>query len=300
MTEYLHFTPEEREQARQTDLAAFLRSRGEILKRSGSEWEWRDGTQKVTIRGNLWFHQYERVGGDAVDFVRKFYDLDYPQAVKFLLGHSDALIISAPILQAEKSFCLPPPNSDFRRLYAYLVHTRGISPDIFYAFVGRKMLYESAAHHNAVFVGFAPSGTPRHAHKRGTGGGYKGNVAASDPRYSFHWAGQSDRLYFFEAPVDLLSFLTLHPDHWQQHSYAAACGVSDAVLFQMLTDAPNLSTVYLCLDNDEAGQAANQRIAQKLSKQNIRTEILVPPRKDWNEALLHPHESEEALCNLSF
>lgn len=300
MTEYLHFTPEEREQARQTDLAAFLRSRGETLKRSGSEWEWRDGTQKVTLRSNLWFHQYERVGGDAVDFVRKFYGLDYPQAVKFLLSNSNAPIISPPIPQAEKSFCLPPPHSDLRRIYAYLVHARGISPDIFYAFVGRKMLYESASHHNAVFVGFDPSGIPHHAHKRGTGGSYKGNVAASDPRYSCHWTGQSDRLYFFEAPIDLLSFLTLHPDHWKRHSYAAACGVSDAVLFQMLTDAPNISSVFLCLDNDEAGQAASRRIAQKLTNRNISTEILVPTRKDWNDVLLHPLESEEALCNLSF
>lgn len=300
MTEYLHFTPEEREQARQTDLAAFLCSRGETLKRSGSEWEWRDGTQKVTLRGNLWFHQYERVGGDTVDFVRKFYDMDYPQAVKFLLDNSNAPIISVSIPQAEKSFRLPPHHSDFRRIYAYLVHARGISPDIFYAFVGQKMLFESAVHHNAVFVGFDPSGAPRHAHKRGTGGSYKGNVAASDPRYSFHWMGQSDRLYFFEAPIDLLSFLTLHPDHWKRHSYAAACGVSDAVLFQMLTDAPNISSVFLCLDNDEAGQSASRRIAQKLTNRNISTEILVPTRKDWNEDLLHPLESEEALCNLSF
>ena len=71
-TEYKHFTAAQREQARQTDLVAFLQSRGENLKRSGREYEWRDGAQKVTLRGNLWFHQYERIGGDAVDFVEKF------------------------------------------------------------------------------------------------------------------------------------------------------------------------------------------------------------------------------------
>jgi len=68
-TEYIHFTAEQKEVARQTDLVSLLQSQGEQLKRSGKEYVWRDGSEKVTVRGNLWFHQYERIGGDAVDFV---------------------------------------------------------------------------------------------------------------------------------------------------------------------------------------------------------------------------------------
>lgn len=52
-TKYVHFTDEQKEQARQTDLCELLRSQGETLKRSGTEYEWKDGSQKVTIRGNL-------------------------------------------------------------------------------------------------------------------------------------------------------------------------------------------------------------------------------------------------------
>ena len=81
MGTYIPFTEEQREQARLTDLEAFLRQCGEEVKRSGSENMWLDHGQKVTIRGNLWFHQYEQVGGDAVDFVRRFYNLDYREAV---------------------------------------------------------------------------------------------------------------------------------------------------------------------------------------------------------------------------
>lgn len=80
-TEYIHFTTEQKEAARQTDIVALLQSRGERLKRSGKEYVWRDGSEKVKIRENLWFHQYERIGGDAVDFVRRFYNMDFPQAV---------------------------------------------------------------------------------------------------------------------------------------------------------------------------------------------------------------------------
>lgn len=58
MSTYIHFTDEQKEQARQTDLASLLEAQGETVKRSGREFEWRDGSQKVTIRGNLWYHQY--------------------------------------------------------------------------------------------------------------------------------------------------------------------------------------------------------------------------------------------------
>ena len=90
MSSYIHFTEEQKEQARQTDICDLLQRQGEKLKRSGREYEWRDGSQKVTIRGNLWFHQYERVGGDAIDFVRKYMNKSYPEAMEYLLGGINA------------------------------------------------------------------------------------------------------------------------------------------------------------------------------------------------------------------
>lgn len=63
MSTYIHFTDEQKERARRANLADLLRRQGERLKRSGSEYEWRDNSAKVTIRGNLWFHQYDRRGG---------------------------------------------------------------------------------------------------------------------------------------------------------------------------------------------------------------------------------------------
>ena len=68
--------------------------------------------------------------------------------------------------------------------------------------------------------------------------------------------------------------------------YAAACSVSDRVLFQMLEDNPNLKEVFLCLDNDEAGEKPAKRISDKLFLKGIKSTILVPNGKDWNEDLL--------------
>ena len=157
------------------------------------------------------------------------------------------------------------------------------------------MIYESAEYHNAIFVGYDKNGKAVHAHKRGTGSesSYKGNVASGIPENSFHWTGKSDKLYLFEAPIDMLSFISMNKDGWRDHSYAACCGVADRVLFQMLSDNPNIKTVCLCLDNDEAGHKANKRISDKLFTQGFQTEILVPSHKDWNEDLLYPEESED-------
>ena len=268
---YIHFTKEQREQARRTDLANFLIHQGEKVRKSGSEYEWLDGSQKVTIRGHLWYHQYEQKGGQ--------------------------IITSPTIEKSHKPFELPPRNDRMSRVFSYLLLTRGIDKDVLFEFVRNRMIYESADFHNAVFVGYDSSGKPRHAHKRGTvtSNPYKGNVAGSQPEYSFHFNGTSDKIFLFEAPIDMLSYISMHKKNWKEHSYAASCSVSDRVLFQCLKDNPNIKNVFLCFDNDKAGQTANKRIADKLTSMNNKSEILIPIHKDWNEDILNGERTDE-IC----
>lgn len=287
MSELYYFSPEQREIAQRTNLVELLRHLGENLKTSGSEYEWLCRGQKVTVRRNLWYHQYEQVGGDAVGFVRKFMGKSYVDAVEFLLQYNGEPLPDRP-QQKREPFSLPEANRNMKRIFAYLITQRGIDREVLYAFVHKRMVYESAKHHNAVFVGYDRDGIPRHAHKHSTAseGTYKCNATGSQPEYSFHWAGTDNELYLFEAPIDLLSYITLHPEGWRTHSYAAACSVSDKVLFQMLRDYPNIRMVYICFDSDEPGQTAAQRISDKLFLRGIKSEILVPTHKDWNEDLV--------------
>ena len=287
MSDLFYFTPEQQEIARRTDLARLLRAQGETIQPSGSEFEWLDQGQKVTIRRNLWYHQYEQVGGDAVGFVRKFMGKNYVEAVEYLLQYNGEPLPERPVRKQEP-FVLPAANENMNRVFAYLVNQRGLDREIVYTFVHKRMIFESARHHNAVFVGYDKNGVPRHAHKRSTAkeGNYKCNVAGSQPEFSFHWRGPDDRLYLFEAPIDLLSYLSLHPAGWQAQSYAAACSVSDKVLFQMLRDNPGIKNVCICFDSDEPGKAAAQRISDKLFLRGVHSEVLVPTRKDWNEDLV--------------
>ena len=303
MSRYVKFTREEKGQARTTDLAGFLAAQGEEIKKSGSEYVWMDGTQKVTIRGNLWFHQYEQKGGDSIDFVRRFYHKGYSDAVQMLLGGHAGTEISHSYQppKQEKPFVLPAKNDNMRRMFAYLLFTRGLDKSVVQEFVRRKMLYESKGHHNAVFVGYDENGTPRHANMRGTGTKipFKCNAVSSKPEYSFHWNGTSRHLFLFEAPIDMLSFISMHShQNWQQHSYAAACSVSDKVLLECLKNNPQIKNVYLCFDNDDPGQKANQRISDKLKENypEIKTQVLIPFKKDWNEDLLMRNNGGADQC----
>ena len=289
MSNYIHYTQEQKDKARTTNLVDLLQRQGEHLKRLGAEYQWRDGSNKVTIRGNLWYHQYEEVGGDAIDFVRKFYNKDYPEAMEYLLnGYGGTVSVAPPVKREPKEFEMPLRNDNMRRVYAYLLQQRGLSRDVVNAFAHKQMIYESLPHHNAVFVGYDTEGVPRHAHKRGTGSQstYKGNAEGCTPEYSFHWNGTSNKIFLFEAPIDMLSYISMNPYQWQTNTYAASCSVADRVLFQCLKDNPNIKEVYICLDNDTAGQTAAKRISDKLFVQGYKTEILTPTHKDWNEDLI--------------
>ena len=305
-------TKKERYLAGHTDLVALLRSRGETLKKLGSEWEWKFHEERVTIRNNVWFDQYTQKGGDAVDFFRYFYGESEEQAVAMLLNCSIADLEKLParspprgaptIDKQEKTLEIPPAHSNMRRVFAYLCQTRGIAPEVVSAFARKGFLYESATHHNAVFVGRDEQGKIRHLHARGTltSSHFRQTLPGSEKAYSFHWLGVSGKLYAFEAPVDMLSYISLHPEGWQNHTYVALCGVSTAPIHRLLETQPQLEEVTLCLDNDEAGHKAARRIAAELLNEwNVTVSAEFPSQKDWNDELLTNRQEEAQGLTMS-
>ena len=300
MAKYIHFTEEQKQQAASVDLERFLLCRGEKLITSGREKRLaRD--HSVTVRGNEWYDHAEERGGHAVSFVQKFYGLNYPEAVSLLLGGNTGNAFPAASEkepEEPKPFELPPANSDMRRVYAYLVKRRGIARDIVTAFARAKLLYEDAEYHNAVFVGTDADGVARHAHKRSTnseGKAFRLNVEGSDPKHSFHHIGTDGRLYVFEAPIDLLSYITLNPENWQEHSYVACCGTSSHPVLELVAQHPEIKAVYLCLDNDEAGHTACKRMEALLEMMGLQTMQLIPFGKDWNDDLLSVRQKEVSV-----
>ncbi len=326
MGTYIHFTEEQKLRAASVDLEEFLQRRGEKLIRSGHD-KRLESDHSVTVRGNEWYDHAAEKGGGPVSFVRRFYGLDFSEAVKMLLGGEHGEVYPAAQDRVEKPpkpFELPPQSKDMRRVYAYLTKSRGIDRQIISEFAKSGLLYEDAKYHNAVFVGRDEQGVARHAHVRSTnsqGKAFRMNVESSLPQYSFHYQGRtasagilrpesvsktplgttrpSDRLYVFEAPIDLLSFLTLYPKDWQRHSYVALCGVGGQAMWKMLELDPEIRKVALCLDNDEAGQKAEERLGAELREKDYETAVLVPEAKDWSEVITSSHQENELLPTMN-
>lgn len=288
---YVYFTDDQKQRANAVDLEDFLTRQGEKLLRSGRE-KRLASDHSITVRGNEWYDHAAEKGGCAIDFVQMFYGRSFPDAVTMLLnGEQGQAYRPSEQRKPEppRPFVLPEANHDMRRVYAYLTKTRCLDRDVVSVFARAKMLYEDAKYHNAVFVGFDKEGVARHAHKRGTytqGEPFKGNVDGCDPRYSFHYTGQSDTVYVFEAPIDMLSFLSLYQQDWQRHSYVSLCGVADYALLQRLEENPQVKKVGLCLDNDKAGLKARERLTGILAEKGYGEVFsLLPRQKDWNEDL---------------
>ena len=296
---YIPFTEEEKMTANSVDLADFLRVRGEKLERAGREYKliYSDVSGKhdsITIRGSTWFDHKNQTGGGAIKFMQYHYGMDFPTAVQELLGQRVTSLSSVPLKstnqsEKQKDFRLPEANDNMHRVFAYLIKQRFIAPEVITHFAKRKLLYEDKKHHNAVFVGVDENGVPRQAHKRGTatfGKSFRQTVEGSDTKYSFAHFGESGKLFIFEAPIDMLSYLTLNPQDWQKHSYIAMNGVYENAVLTALKGHSNLSEIVICTDNDVGGIDAADRLSDILKEKGYADiKRLVPEFKDWNECL---------------
>jgi hypothetical protein len=176
-----------------------------------------------------------------------------------------------------------------RRAFAYLTKERCIDPEIVSHFAQAKKIYEDADYHNVVFVGHDETGAARFACKRGTNSyaasGFRRDVSGSDKRYAFHHTGTGSTVYVFEAPIDMLSYISLHKQNWHADSYIALGGVSPAALNHFLEHQTGIREVCICTDNDRAGQEAVQRIGRDLQNRGYEVSAYLPYYKDWNQQL---------------
>ena len=275
----MHYTQEQIDRANAVSLEDFLRSQGETLIKSGREYRWKEH-DSLTVRGNKWFRHSQSKGGYPIDFVMEFYGKSFPEAVQMLTGENGEGQTKAP----PSAFHLPLHNRTADRAIQYLCESRGLNKTLVEAFLLSGDIYEDTKRHNVVFVGRDRNGTPRYAHVRGTADTFRQDITGSDKSYPFRYEGNSNQLFVFEAPIDLLSFICLYPQDWQTRSYLALGGVSGKALDRFLSERKDTRKVFLCLDSDTAGNEACTRLAQSISGE-IAVIRLVPARKDWNDVL---------------
>ena len=289
------FTDTEMQIAKETDLPELLTHLGYQVRRIG---RYHTTAEMDSLRikdRRKWFRYSQNTGGDAITFLQQFCGKSFSEAVEYLLAfHGRARDSPAKAAssvkrdEVQKPFALPPRNADDRRVFAYL-HKRGIAPQVIRQFLNSGLLYEDAEHHNCVFVGKNSAGQAKYAGLRGTydreGKGFRGDVTGSDKRVGFAlpYDRSSDQVLVFEAPIDLMSYLTLHRN---TPNALALCGLYDGALQTYLQAHPEIRRIALCLDADEPGQKAVRQLQDKYAAMGYAVTVEEPRGgKDWNEYL---------------
>lgn len=304
----MKYSEEQIANANAIDLMRFLTARGERFKKSGREYRWTTH-DSVTVKDNQWFRHSQGKGGGPIDFLMEFYNKTFPEAVAELLEEYGTTTTSNAEIGVKDEGCLnaspiptpamilPERNTDNEKVIQYLTGIRKIDRAIIDEFIRRGDIYEEAKTHRVVFTGRKPDGTIGYASWRGT---YekqeRGDFSGSEKCYGFKslasWTENtsnkernSRNLYVLEAPIDLLSFLTLYPKYRHENHYLSLGGVSNAALHTFLSERKDVKHIYLCLDHDKAGHDACARIFDELPDKYAVTQ-LIPAKKDWNDMLV--------------
>lgn len=290
------YTREQIQRADDTDLYVFLSGRGEQFKRCGKEYRWLRH-DSVMINKSEWYRFSQNKGGHAIDFMKEFYGLSFAEAVKELLGEEGVRETNRRTAKEDagrQKVCpiplpgleLPERNESCEIARKYLIEQRKLSEWLIDQMIAKGDIYESKNYHNVVFVGRDKEQNPRYAAMRGTDENrYRGEAKGSEKAYGFGHIGTDEKLFVFEAPIDLLSYITAVPEEWEKHSYISLGGLSEKAMKRMYTEYPHIHSIYLCLDNDEPG---NERCRQFVSliPEELSVYRLEPVKKDWNECLV--------------
>ena len=119
---------------------------------------------------------------------------------------------------------------------------------------------------------------------RGIEGPFKGILINSDGDYGYCLAPNQQSvksIYIFEAPIDLLSYLTMYQQD-PNIVYTAMGGVKPRVV-EKLIERFNPSSITCCTDNDIAGDKFYNEL--KHLYPNLRIRRQTSKSKDWNEDL---------------
>ncbi len=290
------FSDEQLQRASGIDITAMLQGQGEKLKKQGRVYRWMRYDSTVIDR-NRWYRHSREIGGGPIQFMQHFYGMEFVDAVKYLLDGEEGAEFVQTSRNPEPKLPFTPPklSKNMHRTFAYLIKTRKIDADIVQHFVNEKKILETEGYHNVAFCGYDEKGEMKQMHLRSTlpGNRFFLDIDGSDKQYYFRHIGTNSDVYVFEAPIDMLSYITMNRENWQESSYVCLGGVAIDALKNVLNTNEQISKVYMCVDRDDAGDKTVKRIGDELNEMGYEWERVFPENKDWNEDLTAGSEQME-------
>lgn len=167
--------------------------------------------------------------------------------------------------------------------------------------------------YNCVFCGFDETGNIKYASMRGitTNSTFRQDVVGSDKQYGFTMPGTSDKVYVFEAPIDVMSHASLFKLcnlDWKKDSRISLGGVSELALDRFLEQNPDIKKITFCLDNDrtgknnvygvyneEKGRQEVRSLMKTYQEKGYEVYASFPTTKDYNMDLMTYHAERETV-----
>ena len=301
----MRITQEQIDRANAVNLPQFLIEHGFELKRmSHEEFMWKEH-ESLFIHDNQngesgkWFRFSENHGGDNIAFVREYMDLSFRQAVELLNDETyiDTQFRPYPHQKPKFKVSKPKPdkpveihlreNPDCRKVIDYLCRVRGLDFSLVSELVNQgRISQESGYYGNAIFKYFNENGKLVGAEKCGTNEGekFKSIEKGSASGYGFEIVrGNGENALFFESSIDMLSYLQMHPE-LDNHRLVSMIGVKPSVVVATMERyGIKPENVYVCSDNDTAGNDFADRLKEVYPE--MKRLCSDPKYKDWNDQL---------------
>ena len=294
----MRVTDEQKERAAFVNLPQFLMAHGFDLKKVGREYVWKDH-DSLHIKDNgpgergAWFRFSEDKGGDNIGFLREYMGLSFVDAVEALTGeHIDRTYTPSrtyqpkPVQQTARELSLAEADNA-RRVFAYLCKTRGLDYDLVASLVRQGVIAQEEKTGNVLFKYYDTDGKVIGAEKVGTSTEhkFKGIATGSAAGHGFEVVrGTGEKAFFFESAIDMLSYLQMHDKELTDCRLVSMMGVKpNIVLDTMLRNNISPDQVFLCSDNDTAGNEFAQRLQEQYP--DMKRVITPDTYKDWNDML---------------
>ena len=338
-----------KEEAKNMNILDVANSLGmNMLKSSRNEYYWDEHDSfKINTSKNMFRWYSKDIGGDVIQMVQTLRGVSFREAINYLnTGNFEEAKVQEVIREPFK-YLLEKYETDFDNGRRYLKEVRGLSEntiDFFLkeqalALVNRKyqdgyseqVLVFKYFDNNRNIIGGSLQGIEANKNRYEGKGYLKQIIYNSDGTAGVNVTvgEKADRLIFFEAPIDMMSYYELNKNNLNNVKLISMDGLKESTVARYLTehiitdearrktldfsnavgymnfiikdtdyfdDNKNADVITLAVDNDSAGR----NFIEKLEKIGLKFQTELPPqlknkeKTDWNEVLIVQKKLEKS------
>lgn len=289
----------------------FCESNGIVLKKVGSYFttEEHDSIRIDPIKNT--FQRYSTgTGGNIINFVEEYYNLDFYTAVEKLFDYkglgvkidnktkslehtTDSNIIKNHNLDELKANL--DEVKDVNRIYAYLIYKRKVDKEIVRDFIYEKLISQDSKG-NINFKAYDESGNVIFNQKKGTTDVPFTKIDPNSYSVGFIYENKIEtdkkNIYIFESAIDMMSYYSLYKSQIDKNTsiLLSMNGLKQNIVLDFLQKekVENINSIIIATDNDEPGISFANKL-QSIIKDRITDNVIshIPnDSKDWNEHLV--------------